>query len=215
MGAIDGLSDTLQGQGPGPGSNAAMTTMDGGNNGSGRGSGGDTHLLNGGSLSMSYKHPHLLSSEDREQALQSLIERACAELNADLVSVFAYNDATKHLDCTFSKDIKGFSIPITKGIVGSAFRMGHVINVTETARDTRHHPEGTYVLYSQTRDTYTNTNVRYSQTRHIHKHKHKHTFSLYFITYALVATPLHINYHKVLTINQPSPLDYFTVPSGP
>ena len=94
-----------------------------------------------------YKHHHLLSTEDRDHALQSLIDRACAELNADLVSVFAYNDATKHLECTFSKDIKGFSIPITKGIVGSAFRMGHVINVTETARDTRHHPEGTYCIH--------------------------------------------------------------------
>ena len=110
---------------------------------SGMGMGIDTHLLKGSAMNTSYNHHHhLLSSEDREHALQSLIDRACAELSADLVSVFAYNDATKHLECTFSKDIKGFSIPITKGIVGSAFRMGHVINVTETARDTRHHPEG-------------------------------------------------------------------------
>jgi len=58
-----------------------------------------------------------------------------------LVSVFAYNDTSKKLECTCSKDIKGVAIPISKGIVGTSFRTGDVINVAETSRDQRHHPE--------------------------------------------------------------------------
>ena len=73
-----------------------------------------------------------------ESAMQQLVNTAFADLDADLVSVFAYNDATKRLECTVSRDIKGLSIPIDRGIAGTSFRMGRVINVKEIAADDRH-----------------------------------------------------------------------------
>ena len=75
---------------------------------------------------------------DTNSAMQQLVDSACADLDADLISVFAYNDSTKRLECTVSKDIKGLSIPIDRGIAGTSFRMGRVINVKEIASDERH-----------------------------------------------------------------------------
>lgn len=75
---------------------------------------------------------------DTNSAMQQLVDTACIDLDADLISVFAYNDSTKRLECTVSKDIKGLSIPIDRGIAGTSFRMGRVINVKEIASDERH-----------------------------------------------------------------------------
>lgn len=75
---------------------------------------------------------------DVDSTMQQLVDAACSDLDADLISVFAYNDSTKRLECTVSKDIKGLSIPIDRGIAGTAFRMGRVINVKEIASDDRH-----------------------------------------------------------------------------
>ena len=70
--------------------------------------------------------------------LQLLVNRACDELDADLVTVLAYNDVTKCLESTVSNDTTDFSIPVDTGIAGSTFRMGRVINVKEPALDERH-----------------------------------------------------------------------------
>lgn len=79
-----------------------------------------------------------LPVSEAESAMQQLVNTAFGDLDADLISVFAYNDATKRLECTVSKDIKGISIPIDRGIAGTTFRMGRVINVKEIAADERH-----------------------------------------------------------------------------
>ena len=78
-----------------------------------------------------------LPPSDVEKALQVLADRACLELDAHIISVFAYNDATKRLESTVSNDSKDLSMPIDRGVAGTAFRMGRVINVRETASDER------------------------------------------------------------------------------
>ena len=75
---------------------------------------------------------------DVETALQLLAVRACSELDAEMVSVFAYNDMTKRLESTVSNDPEGMSMPIDRGITGTSFRMGRVINVQETDSDERY-----------------------------------------------------------------------------
>jgi GAF domain-containing protein len=93
----------------------------------------------GGGFSSSRRMSKLnIPPPDVDSTMQQLVDAACADLDADLISVFAYNDSTKRLECTVSKDIKGLSIPIDKGIAGTAFRMGRVINVKEIASDDRH-----------------------------------------------------------------------------
>lgn len=93
----------------------------------------------GGGYSSSRRMSKLIiPPPDVDSTMQQLVDAACADLDADLISVFAYNDSTKRLECTVSKDIKGLSIPIDKGIAGTAFRMGRVINVKEIASDDRH-----------------------------------------------------------------------------
>lgn len=93
----------------------------------------------GGGYSSSRRMSKLIiPPPDVDSTMQQLVDAACADLDADLISVFAYNDSTKRLECTVSKDIKGLSIPIDKGIAGTAFRMGRVINVKEIASDERH-----------------------------------------------------------------------------
>jgi hypothetical protein len=72
------------------------------------------------------------------QHLSSSIDMLSAELDADLCSIFTYNAITKRLVCTISKDIKGLSIPIDKGIAGIVFLLGQVINVQEIKSDARH-----------------------------------------------------------------------------
>ena len=90
------------------------------------------------SLRSAVKPIKIKSLPDVDSAMQQLVDAACADLDADLISVFAYNDSTKTLECTVSKDIKGLSIPIDRGIAGTSFRMGRVINVKEIASDERH-----------------------------------------------------------------------------
>ena len=87
------------------------------------------------SLSLTSKRPRAI---DIESPLQLLVDKACDELDADLVSVLAYNDVTKCLESTVSNDRTDLSIPIDTGIAGSTFRMGRVMNVQETALDERH-----------------------------------------------------------------------------
>ena len=76
--------------------------------------------------------------KDVGSPLQLLVDRARDQLDADLVSVFAYNDVTKCLESTVSNDSTDFSIPIDKGIAGTTFRMGRVINIQETESDERY-----------------------------------------------------------------------------
>lgn len=66
------------------------------------------------------------------------IDMLCAELDAELCSIFQYDVITKRLVSVVSKDIKGLSIPIDKGIAGMVFRLGQVVNVEEIKSDTRH-----------------------------------------------------------------------------
>jgi putative methionine-R-sulfoxide reductase with GAF domain len=66
------------------------------------------------------------------------VDMLCAELDAELCSVFTYDVITKRLVSIVSKDIKGLSIPIDKGIAGMVFRLGQVINVEEIKSDARH-----------------------------------------------------------------------------
>jgi hypothetical protein len=84
---------------------------------------------------------HMLARASKMDAninVQKLIENAYIELEADLISLFAYNDVTKRLECTVSRDIMGLSIPLDKGIAGIVFRKGRIINVESADRDARH-----------------------------------------------------------------------------
>jgi hypothetical protein len=101
-----------------------------------------TIMMRTGTLSNTIPPSHHMlaraSKMDANINVQKLIENAYIELEADLISLFAYNDVTKRLECTVSRDIMGLSIPLDKGIAGIVFRKGRIINVESTDRDARH-----------------------------------------------------------------------------
>ena len=74
---------------------------------------------------------------DIDSTLQQLVDRACVDLDADLISVFAYNSSTKRLESTVSNGSKALSIPVDSGIAGTSFRTARVINIQETVVDER------------------------------------------------------------------------------
>jgi hypothetical protein len=101
-----------------------------------------TIMMRSGPLSDTIpKSHHMLARASKMDAnvnVQTLIQNAYIELEADLISLFAYNAVTKRLECTVSRDIRGLSIPVDKGIAGIVFRKGQIINVQCTDRDQRH-----------------------------------------------------------------------------
>jgi GAF domain-containing protein len=89
---------------------------------------------------MSCQGPSILRS-DIDSSLQQLVNRACEELEADSISVFAYSNSTKRLESTVSNGYKGLSFPIETGVAGTAFRTARVINIQETDSDERYNRE--------------------------------------------------------------------------
>lgn len=78
---------------------------------------------------------------DGDHSLNKLIEFAYKTLDAERVSIFTYNASSKNLVCTVSQDIKGFSIPSDKGIVGLSFTAKRMFNVSDTISDSRHNKD--------------------------------------------------------------------------
>lgn len=89
---------------------------------------------------LSCRGPSMLQS-DIDSSLQKLVNRACEELEADSISVFAYSNSTKRLESTVSNGHKGLSFPIETGVAGTAFRTARVINIQETDSDERYNRE--------------------------------------------------------------------------
>lgn len=82
-----------------------------------------------------------LLQPDIDSSLQQLVDRACGELEADSISVFAYSNSTKRLESTVSNGYKGLSFPVETGVAGTSFRTARVINIQETDSDERYNRE--------------------------------------------------------------------------
>ena len=89
---------------------------------------------------LSCQAPSMLQSEI-DSSLQQLVNRACEELEADSISVYAYSKSTKRLESTVSNGHKGLSFPIETGVAGTAFRTARVINIQEADLDERYNRE--------------------------------------------------------------------------
>jgi GAF domain-containing protein len=74
-----------------------------------------------------------------EMLIQSTIEQAYSSLDADRISIFAYDDDSQKLHCLISKDIAGYSVPVDSGLIGSSFTSLSVINTKDVKADQRHY----------------------------------------------------------------------------
>lgn len=73
-----------------------------------------------------------------EQLFKSVTDQAYSLLNADRISIFAYDKFSKNLMCLISQDIRGLSIPVDSGLVGSSFKLLQTINSSNIMTDCRH-----------------------------------------------------------------------------
>lgn len=78
------------------------------------------------------------SGADYDAFLDFIISETYKGLEADRVSLFAYDDKTEKLECKISKDIKGLRISTDKGIVGQVFNTLQVLTVEDAKSDKRH-----------------------------------------------------------------------------
>lgn len=71
--------------------------------------------------------------------IKKSLEHAYATLDADKLSLFAFNENTKMLECLISPDIQGLQLSPDAGIVGSSFKQASLINVADSKSDRRHY----------------------------------------------------------------------------
>ena len=73
--------------------------------------------------------------------LQGLLDLTYIKLEAERVSIFAYDSNMKQLVCAVSLDVKGISVPIDVGYVGQCFSSGKIINSYDVEQDPLHYRE--------------------------------------------------------------------------
>lgn len=73
--------------------------------------------------------------------LQGLLDLTYIKLEAERVSIFAYDSIIKQLVCAVSLDVKGISVPIDVGYVGQCFSSGKTINSSDVEQDPIHYRE--------------------------------------------------------------------------
>lgn len=73
--------------------------------------------------------------------LQGLLDLTYIKLEAERVSIFAYDSNIKQLVCAVSLDVKGISVPIDVGYVGQCFSSGKIINSYDVEQDPLHYRE--------------------------------------------------------------------------
>ena len=74
-------------------------------------------------------------------ALQALLDFTYSKLDAERVSIFAYDATSKSLVCAVSLDVKGLSVPADAGILGRCFSTGKIINLMDVSKDPLHYKE--------------------------------------------------------------------------
>uniref|UniRef100_A0A7S1XXC1 Phosphodiesterase n=1 Tax=Phaeomonas parva TaxID=124430 RepID=A0A7S1XXC1_9STRA len=78
------------------------------------------------------------SCSDPESGLMALVGQAYDLLKAERISIFVVDRRLSRLRLAIAKDLeRGFTVPLSSGIVGTAATRGHVINVQDAQTDDR------------------------------------------------------------------------------
>mmetsp|Transcript_2306 Transcript_2306/g.3159 ORF Transcript_2306/g.3159 Transcript_2306/m.3159 type:complete len:1128 (-) Transcript_2306:365-3748(-) len=81
------------------------------------------------------------TSSDLSMPLQSLLDVTYQKLDAERVSIFAYDAYYQKLVCAVSLDIKGLRLPLDTGYVGQCYSTSRVINITDALHDPIHYKD--------------------------------------------------------------------------
>lgn len=81
------------------------------------------------------------TTSDVSQSLQSLLDVTYQKLDAERVSIFAYDAYYQKLVCAVSLDIKGLRLPLDTGYVGQCYATSRIINVADAMQDPIHNKD--------------------------------------------------------------------------
>jgi len=91
-----------------------------------------------GAVSAGHFMHSVMSAATADEKLLARVNLTMMEIDADAVSVFAYNAVTQMMDCLISPDIKGQQLDPSEGFLGETFQTGNTFNIADVTSDSRH-----------------------------------------------------------------------------